>query len=1359
MIPPNSLTWASRILIGLAACSNMLLAQDVQLISDNGVDEDWNTAAAWDNGSPPEVGMNYQADGRLLRSPAANDPVFAGASLTLTGPNASLVLQHTGAAEVNGFAFTDSLITSTTDQVLAGDALTVAGTNGILLQNGDMLEIQSPLRGDGSVEMLGVFNDADGSIAGTLRLSGAGSDHGIDWIVREATLHAVAPGAIGGNVRLIRGRLDVDYHLSAPESVLTFDGDGFHLVLDHTLIFQGVEIEVNGTLVLALDPGIYSSNTLIDIGFTEELVSGDGTLVVLDETLDSDGDGLLDDWERAQLGDLSGTRLGDADGDGLSNVDEFALATNPQNADTDGDGLADGAETNSGVFVSADNAGSDPKVSDTDGDGLGDGDEVNQHQTSPVTADTDGDGLTDPAEINDHGTSPNKADSDDDGNDDRSELLVGTDPNDAESSFSLVEIGNVRFEEAPLGASQHVGDQELGWEVAVAAGSPQTVDTLDGTALKDRQLLLHNGAMIWQSDVIPLGGFAAATVSFDARIYQTSSGIESDDFMDFKILTSTDGGQTFGGEVIVAQYEGTRTGAGGGGRLPLEDVFDINAAADGPWVSVRSAFGDIPPGVTHIRVVIDASNNSNSERFLFDNIKVEAVALVALDADSDGDGLPDIVEIQNGLDPENAGDAAEDSDDDGLTNLEEHAAGTFMQLADSDGDGLNDGDELNQHQTDPKRRDSDGDSLTDGLEVNTYATDPNNADTDGDSYSDALEIRFDRNPNVADTTPPFGPPQSLGFTWFEESPLGAVAFAGGENAIELGWIMGGQGTDGGVIDMLDGVALPTNQLYIHNGSLTFISDPIEVPNPEITVVTVDARVYQTSSGIENDDFIDVIVEASTDGGETFIEAFRLLSVEGTRTGATDGGTRTPLEDVFAINAPADGAFVTLSSDRGQLPAGVTHVRVIIDAMNNSNSERFIFDNIAVFERPVFPDGQDSDEDGMPDGWEFDNGFDRLSAADAALDADGDGLTNLEEFERDTFPRTTDSDGDGLADGQEVTESLTNPLSEDTDGDGLADGMELTDNLSDPLLTDTDGDGFNDGLEVAFGQDPRVANPDGKLGPEGALAFTAFEQAAPGTATAFEDQGIEIGWQAEVTGDTSVVDEVAGVPLPNQAYLMHNGSLTLITDPIAIESPSTTTVSIDARVYQESTGIESDDFIDFTIEASDDGVTFTAVATFLAIEGTRTGPSGGDRTPLEDVLEIDITEATAVGPFVTFRSSPGAIPEGATHIRVRIDALNNSDSEHFLFDNLVVRGDAPPPTPSPTRPAVLEIRHDSAQGVLLEWQSENGSVDKLEFSETLEQANWQEIAAIQGDGNLSAFTHVEVQRGRAGYYRVVRTDSE
>lgn len=55
--------------------------------------------------------------------------------------------------------------------------------------------------------------------------------------------------------------------------------------------------------------------------------------------------------------------------------------------------------------------------------------------------------------------------------------------------------------------------------------------------------------------------------------------------------------------------------------------------------------------------------------------------------------------------------------------------------------------------------------------------------------------------------------------------------------------------------------------------------------------------------------------------------------------------------------------------------------------------------------PNFGSGGDSDGDGMPDSWENQYGLNPTNAADAGLDLDSDGLTNLEEYIAGTNPTT------------------------------------------------------------------------------------------------------------------------------------------------------------------------------------------------------------------------------------------------------------------------------------------------------------------------------------------------------------------
>ena len=154
---------------------------------------------------------------------------------------------------------------------------------------------------------------------------------------------------------------------------------------------------------------------------------------------------------------------------------------------------------------------------------------------------------------------------------------------------------------------------------------------------------------------------------------------------------------------------------------------------------------------------------------------------------------------------------------------------------------------------------------------------------------------------------------------------------------------------------------------------------------------------------------------------------------------------------------------------------------------------------------------DTDGDNMDDGWEILFGLDPRDPADALIDIDGDGLSNLEEFFFGSNPLLLDTDGDFLPDGAEMLFE-SDPNNIDTDGDGLLDGREVWDRdmdgvfdggffnndesnwvlfdydgdglLNGPADWDSDGDGMPDGFEVLdmFGN-PRVfLDPNCRLDP-------------------------------------------------------------------------------------------------------------------------------------------------------------------------------------------------------------------------------------------------------------------------------------
>ncbi|MBN8249623.1 MAG: Ig-like domain-containing protein, partial [Verrucomicrobia bacterium] len=145
------------------------------------------------------------------------------------------------------------------------------------------------------------------------------------------------------------------------------------------------------------------------------LTTGDYRVRLAEPLADSAGNRLEAPWESAfrVFGFL------DVDADGMPDELEPGLGLNPAQADSDGDGVLDGAE-------------------DFDRDGLPNAGEVFA-ETDPAVADSDGDGerdgLEDPdGDVLDHageygaGTNPRVADTDRDGWNDEAEVTAGSDP-------------------------------------------------------------------------------------------------------------------------------------------------------------------------------------------------------------------------------------------------------------------------------------------------------------------------------------------------------------------------------------------------------------------------------------------------------------------------------------------------------------------------------------------------------------------------------------------------------------------------------------------------------------------------------------------------------------------------------------------------------------------------------------------------------------------------------------------------------------------------------------------------------------------------------------------------------------------
>jgi uncharacterized repeat protein (TIGR02543 family) len=113
-----------------------------------------------------------------------------------------------------------------------------------------------------------------------------------------------------------------------------------------------------------------------------------------------------------------------------------------------------------------------------------------------------------------------------------------------------------------------------------------------------------------------------------------------------------------------------------------------------------------------------------------------------------------------------------------------------------------------------------------------------------------------------------------------------------------------------------------------------------------------------------------------------------------------------------------------------------------------------------------------------DGYILESGY---STNPSDADSDDDSLLDGAERTAGSNPFNADTDSDTLTDAEEVNLTLTNPTradsnsngtndaADDQDGDGVSNLAEIRTHGTNPVLADTDGDGISDGVELAMTQ--------------------------------------------------------------------------------------------------------------------------------------------------------------------------------------------------------------------------------------------------------------------------------------------------
>jgi Bacterial TSP3 repeat len=524
---------------------------------------------------------------------------------------------------------------------------------------------------------------------------------------------------------------------------------------------------------------------IVATGFGSKDANNDGKI---DDPTDADNDGIADvvDTKPGVYGGLPDSA--DTDGDGLSDKQEALLGTNPNDADSDDDGVTDGAEPKPGEDTDGDGLinALDP---DSDNDGLFDGTELGKDcsnpatdpkkkhciadadpatTTDPLNKDTDMGGVIDGAEDFNHngkvdagelnpvagqggddkslpdmdmdglpdayeiaiGTNPKDADSDDDG------VLDGQEPNptddtdgdglinaldsdsDNDGLFDGTELGKDCANPATnAAAGQCIADADKG----VTKTSPLLKDTDKGGATDGDEDVNHNGVvdMGERDPVVGKGADDKAIVDTD------KDGIS--DAQELAIGTNPNDADSDDDGVLDGDEPNFAADTDGDGLINALDpdsdndgLFDgtelgkncDNAATD---KSKKHCVADADPATTTNPLLKDTDNGgvSDGSEDVNRNGKVDP-----------GETIPT---LGNGADDKTA--ANLDSDKDGLSDALEKLIGTNPNDADSDDDGVKDGDEANPaDDTDGDGKinaldsDSDNDGLFDGTEVGNNCT-------------------------------------------------------------------------------------------------------------------------------------------------------------------------------------------------------------------------------------------------------------------------------------------------------------------------------------------------------------------------------------------------------------------------------------------------------------------------------------------------------------------------------------------------------------------------------------------------------------------------------------------------------------
>ncbi len=748
--------------------------------------------------------------------------------------------------------------------------------------------------------------------------------------------------------------------------------------------------------------------------------------VVIDTTIDTDGDGIADIIEGEIDTDLDGivNRLDtDSDGDGIDDSIETAIDTdndgiaNYIDLDSDGDGLADADE---GVLDLDNNGQPDyldnNTVIDSDNDGISDAiegtDDVDgDNIPNYLDTDSDDDGILDMLEGTDDvdGDSlPNYLDTDSDGDsiDDSTEAGNGSSPRDTDSDgvadFLDVDSDGDGIDDSvennPASGENDIDEDTLPNYLDLDSDNDGILDALEGDVDTDGDLLPDY--LDTDSDGDSLSDAEEALADPSAGSPEAgplgTADVDGDGIPNHLDLDSDEDGLLDALETLAdVDSDG------------LPNAIDVDSDGDGIADSLEA--GEAPSGVP-----TDTDNDGTPD---------------FLDIDSDDDGIDD--QLEGVIDTDNDGVADfldVDADGDGIADSSEGVIDTdgdgvsdYIDT-DSDGDGIDDAVELGSDPNNPIDTDADGipdyldnDSTTGGTTDGTTGGNPTDGDDlDGDGVSDALDADIDGD-GIPNTAEPQGDTDGDGVPDFRDTDSDNDGLT---DAIE------GAGD-------ADGDSLPN---FIDTDS---DGDGIDDADEQINAPDADGIPNYLDTDSDNDGIPD--------------------SVEGNIDTDNDG-----IPDFIDFDSDDDGIIDIYEGSADSDSDG------ILDYVDTDSDDDGILDSA---------EGRDdTDNDGLANYLDIDSDGDGINdSIEGVVDTDNDGVPNYVDTDSDNDLTPDSAEGELDADGNGVPDYIEVNTTADTDGDGITDAVEGSsdsdgDGVADYLDPDSDGDGIPDELEGSIDSD-------------------------------------------------------------------------------------------------------------------------------------------------------------------------------------------------------------------------------------------------------------------------------------------------